>query len=572
MWLNLTPLQTVTCQRKSTSCLLQYANNKRNQGRFNDVTIQSNDTRISANRMVLSCYCSFFDQIFASETSNQVNDFVVNIPDVDGNSLKLLIQYIYTGQICIDSDNVFEVLAAAHPLKFDEVKEFCFEFLENCMTPDNCITILIKAKQYKNFTLRDKVYKYISDNYKTIIKTPAFLNLDYNELFFIVYHLKTRFFVNDEVLCRSLLRWTKQDEETRKQHFHDRLIKFVNVGHFSTWLVKDLLKESLIQENAEYYNLLNEKMINLKAKQTVIISIGGSELKTKVKVVYSLLDKVYKTYPDLPIALDFHCSIKTNEFVYVIGGIDIDNQIESNKVFRLNLSKKVLKWEEIASMNEKRRNHGVAVFDGAIVVCGGYNGSKHLSSAEAYNVTLNQWINVKPLNQGRTGIQSVTSGGCLYTLGGWENKNSFSMERLDGLDQSWKSVSSMQTERSSFAAVSCDDVIYAIGGCSSSISNFAVSFAFAMLGPGSSYYALDVFKSVEKYDCATDKWSYVSELNIGRCKHSACIMQGKIFVVGGLNAEGKLVKEIECYDSSTDKWEIVARIDNKFVAHSLIVV
>ena len=227
MSLNLTPLQTVIRQRKSTSCLLQYANNNRNQGRFNDVIIQSNDTRIPANRMVLSCYCSFFDQIFASETNNQINNLIIDIPDVDEKFLELLIQYIYTGQICIDSDNVFNILSAAHHLKLDEVKEFCFEFLENCMTSDNCITILITAKQYKNFALRDKVYKHISDNYEITTKTPAFLNLDNNELFFIVYHLKMRFQVNDEVLCRSLLSWTKQDEETRKQHFHNRLIKFV---------------------------------------------------------------------------------------------------------------------------------------------------------------------------------------------------------------------------------------------------------------------------------------------------------------------------------------------------------
>ena len=64
--------------------------------------------------MVLSCYCSFFDQIFASETNNQVNNSFVDIPDVDGKFLELLVQYIYTGQICLDSDNVLNILAAAH--------------------------------------------------------------------------------------------------------------------------------------------------------------------------------------------------------------------------------------------------------------------------------------------------------------------------------------------------------------------------------------------------------------------------------------------------------------------------
>ena len=534
MSLNVTALQTVTRQRKSTSCLLQYANNNRKQGRFNDVTIQSNDTRIPANQMVLSCYCSFFDQIFDSKTNNQIKDSIVHIPDVDGKFLELLIQYIYTGQICIDSDNVLDILATAHHLELDEVKEFCFEFLENCMTPDNCIIILITAKQYKNFEFRDKVYKYISDNYEIITKTPAFLKLDNEELFFIVFHLKMKFYVNNEVLCLSLLSWTKQDEKTRKQHFHNKLIKFVNVDQFSFWLIKDLLKESLIQENADYYKLLNERFIDKKSKETKIISIGGTKTKKKVKVVYSLTGKINESYPDLPILFKYYRAIKTNNFVYCIGQNYHENIIVSHDIssialsltlnlmssftssrsltssFRLNLNEKVLNWEEIASINSRRNAFGFAVFGDTLVVCGGYIDSRRLSSAKSYNVTLNKWIKIEFLNQCRSGNESVTSDGCLYTMGGYDGENYLSsVERLDGLDQSWKSVSSMQTPRCWFASVSCNDVIYAIGGLNNNL--LAV-------------------RTVEKYNCAADKWIYVSEMNIERSFHSACVMHGKIFV------------------------------------------
>ena len=446
---------------------------------------------------------------------------------------------------------MFDVLAAAHHLELDEVKEFCFEFLESCLAPDNCITILITAKQYKNFTLRDKVYKHISDNYETITKTQAFLNLENEELFFIVFNLKTRFYVNDEVLCRSLLSWTKQDEEIRKQHFHNRLIKFVNVDRLWAFLIEDLLKESLIQESTDYYKLLNDRIIDLKTKGTKIISIGGLEKKRKGQVVYSLNKETKETFPDLPISLYFHCSIKTDNFVYVIGGRDHDSQMQSNRAFRLNLKEKVLKWEETASMNCRRGAFGVAMFGNTIVASGDYDGSKHLSSAEAYDAMLNQWINIKTLNQCRSGNQSETSSGCLYAIGGWDGKNASSVERLDELDQFWKLVSSMETPRSLFVALSCNDVIYAIGGSND---------------------GFNVLKSVEKYDCVADKWIYVSDMNIERYGHSACVFRHKIFVVGGRNAEYMPVQEIECYDPSTDKWEIISKVDDKLFAHSLVVV
>ena len=83
---------------------------------------------------------------------------------------------------------------------------------------------------------------------------------------------------------------------------------------------------------------------------------------------------------------------------------------------------------------------------------------------------------------------------------------------------------------------------------------------------------MKVLKSVEKYICAAHKLTYVSKLNIERCKHSACITQGKIFVVGGKDANYFSVKEIECYNPSTDRWEIVARNADEHVFDQIFVV
>ena len=550
MSLNLISIKRGTCQRKSTPCLLQYANNNRNQGRFNDVTIQSADISVPANRMVLSCYCSFFDKIFASQTNNQVNDLVVDIPEVNGKSLKLLIQYIYTGQIYIDNDNVLDLLSAAHHLKLNEVKEFCFKILENFIKLDNCITILFSAKQYKNSSLTDKVFEYISDNYEKLTKTPEFLNLENDDLFYIVFYLKNKLYINDEVLCRSLLNWTKQDEETRKRHFHKILFNFVNVDQLYYCFVKDLLNENLISEFSENFDLINTRMKLLKKRGTKILSVGGFYCGTKVKTVFTLDDKTDVVYPNLPIQLDYHRTLKVKNFVYCIGG-RTTNLIESNKVFRLNLNEIDMKWIELAEMNDKRFGPGAAVFNNTLVICGGDNGNMYLSSSEVYDVDLNRWNSISSLKQSRSETHTVTCCGSLYTIGGFYKGYCLSsVERLDGLDQSWKSVSSMQTRRCGFAAVSYNDFIYAIGGTNDS-SN--------------------VLKNVEKYNCKTDQWIYVSEMNIERSGHSACVMQDKIFVVGGRNCLKKPVKEIECYDVSTDQWEIVAIIDDELFAHLLVV-
>ena len=65
---------------------------------------------------------------------------------------------------------------------------------------------------------------------------------------------------------------------------------------------------------------------------------------------------------------------------------------------------------------------------------------------------------------------------------------------------------------------------------------------------------------MEKYDYSENQWKYVSDMNIARSSHAACVMRGKIYVVGGLDNDGNVVNEIECYDPVNDVWSIVRNV------------
>ena len=548
MSLQLTALKILSRQGKQP-CLLEYAKDKRNQGHFNDVIIKAGDTSIPANRMVLSCFFSFFEQIFTSETNHQVNDSVVDIPDVDGKSLELLIQYIYTGQICIDSDNVLNVLAAVDHLEMNEVKRFCFEFLENSITLNNCITILITAKQYQNFELRDKVYKFISENYQSIIQTQAFKFLSYNELFFCVFHLKQKFHIIDAVLCLIIMTWIKYDVEERKK-FLVKLEQFVNNKDYFHKLVEEALSASSEQEYLDFHRLLNLSSETV-IKETKILSIGGYKTKTKVVEIYNAGEKTNVIYPDLPIPLYNHCSLKLDSFVYCIGG-EIDYKTHSNKVFRLKYNQSDLKWEEVAPMRERRSKMAASVLNQKLIVCGGWINGEVLNSSESYDVQLDQWTATSPLKENRQAHTSVSYNGSLLCLGGSSMYKTFStVEQLNDLKESWRYFSSMQTPRAQFAAVKYDDCVYVIGGIDKQNK---------------------VVRSVEKFVFNANKWVFVCNLVVGRYIHSACVLQGKIFVVGGKDSENEPVKEVESYEPTQNKWRVVGLTEYDLYGHSLVVV
>ena len=92
--------------------LLQYANTKRNDGDFNDVTIQAGAESISANRMVLACYSKFFESMFLLQLKERHQN-TVEIKEFDGQAVKSVIEYIYSGKIDINVCNVMVVLGVA---------------------------------------------------------------------------------------------------------------------------------------------------------------------------------------------------------------------------------------------------------------------------------------------------------------------------------------------------------------------------------------------------------------------------------------------------------------------------
>ena len=55
----------------------------------------------------------------------------VQIHGVDGAAVKSVIDFMYSGEVKITSENVMELIAASDYLQVDEVKRFCFEFLES---------------------------------------------------------------------------------------------------------------------------------------------------------------------------------------------------------------------------------------------------------------------------------------------------------------------------------------------------------------------------------------------------------------------------------------------------------
>ena len=530
-------------QREKCSDLLKYAKSHRDDGIFNDVKILAGSFIIGANRMVLSCYSTFFEKMFMSEMKERYESSIT-IKQIDATAIQSLVDYMYEGTITVCNTNVTDILAASDFLLMTEVKEFCINFLQQHISLENWYNALSAAKLYRSDRLLTNVYQFITDHLDNAIQSKDFKIVTEDDLTSLIStYRKGKIAFDESGLCKLVVNWTKQDEEKRKEIFVDLLdaIDFRKISSHeieNLFAEEDLVRKNLVCANA-VLGIVFSLLKNTEADSGVskIICAGGRETGNQVVKVFDILKATVQSYPNLSYDIEGHCLLKWNKMIFCIGGRNPVNDSDVyNKVCQLRLDETNWRWSKVVPMKEKRCLMGAAVFQKNLVVVGGWNGKVQLTSTEYFSHPMNEWQMAAAIQQERNGNALVVCNDSLFTLGGWGKKLYLSsVEQLQSLNSTWKFVKPMLTPRFGVAAVSLDGCIYAIGGRSGHTRDTTQN-------------------TVERYDPYLDKWTNIRRMKNRRIFHVACVLNRKIFVIGGVDGSGNIVDEMEVYDPKTDEW------------------
>ena len=442
----------VTRQRVISPNILEYANEKRGKGTFDNIIIEVGSETIAANRMILSCCSRFFEGMFDLELKEKYQN-PVQVNGVDGKAVKALIDFMYCGEVKINNENVMELLAACDYLLLDEVKQFCFEFLESVLSSDNWFVVLNAAKLYQNEDIESHVYEYMSKTLNEVMQTHEFKSLSKDDL---VGHFSklNRSYFTEALIFEGIVIWSKHDLVNRKHDFLLLFEELVIIDNIPTELLKSrVMKEELVKNDTQCLLLVNNftmrKILRLESGNmcaTKLISFGGTRTPKAGFEIYETISEPHQNRFDLPFEVDCHVSLKLNNFVYCIGGRTFDGhgrRVPTCKVWKtdkLDMTDEISRWTEVALLNHKRYLMGGAVFQESLVVAGGYNSIvPNLNSVEFYHSATNQWRIASSLQQARSGCALVTCDDYLYALGGWCAETCMpSVERLGDLTEKWE--------------------------------------------------------------------------------------------------------------------------------------
>lgn len=277
--------------------------------------------------------------------------------------------------------------------------------------------------------------------------------------------------------------------------------------------------------------------------------IGGADTGNRLDSVLSApinsdgtLGEWEDTGSSLPIARERHASAVYNGCIYVTGGLTA-NGIEDTTIYAcVDENGDLGEWQSTNAFTGVRRDHTSAVYNGTLYVLGGFNGSSTLNTTLYAKVNSNtsgaisSWANLNSFTTGRTQRGGVVYEGYMYVIGGWNGSAltdvRYASINANGTIGSWSSTTSLPVGSSGFA-VAYNGRVYLLGGNTSSGETNEVQSAQI------------------NSNGTLGSWSTISTFTTARNDHSVVIHNDYIYVIGGDDGSAAL-NDIQYAQINTD--------------------
>lgn len=195
-------------------------------------------------------------------------------------------------------------------------------------------------------------------------------------------------------------------------------------------------------------------------------------------------------------------------------------------------------WSRVADMPTARNAHAIETVNGKIYVFGGEQSKS--KTVEEYNPTTNAWATKTDMPTERGWLSCSVVNKKIYAIGGYNPATVDNIEEYDPATDIWTTKTPMPTARWGAGTSTVNGKIYVFGGASG--WDYKVNTPKAFCGTN------------EVYNPSTEIWTTKNPIPTLRWGSSCCVVNGKIYVIGGYDNEGTS-STVEEYDPETDTWK-----------------
>ncbi|KAJ8393895.1 hypothetical protein AAFF_G00056240 [Aldrovandia affinis] len=501
-------------------------NDLRSKKMLCDVLLVAEEIEVPAHKVVLASCSPYFCAMFTGDMSESKAQRV-EIRDVDGQTLRKLVDYIYTAEIEVTEDNVQVLLPAASLLQLMDVRQASCDFLQAQLHPTNCLGIRAFADLHTCTQLLNQAHAFAEQHFSEVMLGEEYMGLSLQQVCGLISSDKLTVSTEEKVF-EAMVSWIKHDKEARLEHM-PRLMEHVRLPLLSRdYLVQIVEEEALIKNNNTCKDFLIEAMKYhlLPADQRHLI-------------------KTDRTRPRTPISLP--------KVMMVVGG-QAPKAIRSVECYDFQEDR----WYQVADLPSRRCRAGVVFMAGRVYAVGGFNGSLRVRTVDVYDGARDQWSTVPSMQERRSTLGAAVLGDLLYAVGGFDGSTGLSsVEAYSYKTNEWLFVAPMNTRRSSVGVGVVDGKLYAVGGYD-----------------GASRQCLS---TVEEFNPVSNQWGYVADMSTRRSGAGVGVLSGQLYAAGGMTApwnagvcaiNGLLyviggddgscnLSSVEYYNPATDKWSLI---------------
>ncbi|MFQ5454609.1 MAG: Ig-like domain-containing protein [Nitrospirota bacterium] len=317
----------------------------------------------------------------------------------------------------------------------------------------------------------------------------------------------------------------------------------------------------------------------------ITASCGGIDSNIgQINVLRIVPNLLWKQTTQLPRGRYDHTASVNGGFLYIIGGVSFGGFQNSVHFAQINNNGTLGAWNLAAELPLEKaiRGHTTVVGNNSLYVMGGIESgipeqslttifSEVVVATSDIGIPIDIWkTNLNPLPIGLFAHGAVFAKNYIYVIGGWEGTlNSdavfFAPILNNSLIGKWNETTPLPKGLSKHIALTNGEYIYVIGGSTGGIEDVEIAQT-------NSY-----FTKINN-DGTLNGWQTTTPLPIGIEDHSAVMVGGYIFVIGGWNGWDPMTIEnrvffspINYIDGSLGIWQEASPIPEALYSHAAVV-